>query len=272
MKHLNFKTVTLIFFLLLLAFNLIRWFGGPSSDGFTGYFYQHSWLFYGPLFATYLIVPVIFSFFPCSRFHSRNVICKAETPENHVSLTFDDGPDPVRTPRILDILKTQNVQAAFFLTGKQIPGNEALVVRIFREGHVIGNHSYTHSNGWDFKLPTAMRRDILVTEKLIEQIIQRKTGFFRPPYGVINPMVEAAIQTTHYKMIGWSKRSLDTCIRDEEKLLHRIAGNLGKGDIILLHDTQEITVNMLEKLILTIRHKGFQLVSPEQLLKTHPYV
>ncbi|MCK9422863.1 MAG: polysaccharide deacetylase family protein [Bacteroidales bacterium] len=271
MKKINFKTVTLVFFLLLLAFKLSRLILCPCENGIAGYFYHHSWMFYGPLIALYLIFPVIFSFFPGSRFHTRNIICKVDLREKWISITFDDGPDPGNTPLILDILKNLHVPAAFFLIGHKIPGNEALVNRIFQEGHEIGNHSYCHSYLWDFWLPEKMRKDILRAEQLVELIIHRKMRFFRPPYGVVNPMVESAVSRTHYKMITWSKRSLDTCIKDEGKLLHRITDDLKPGDIILLHDRQ-ININLLEKLIKTIRDQGFQFVSMEQLIKIPPYV
>lgn len=272
MKKINFKTVTLVFFLLLLTFNLTAWVFCPCENGVPGYFYHHPWMFYGPLIAFYLIVPVILSFFPGSRFHTRNIICKADLKEKWISITFDDGPDPVFTPQILDILKNLQVPAVFFLIGHNIPGNEALVNRIFQEGHEIGNHSYCHPYLWDFWFPGMMRKDIFRTEKLVERIINRKMGFFRPPYGVVNPMVEAAVCRTQYKMITWSKRSLDTCIKDEGKILHRIADDLKPGDIILLHDTRQITLNLLEKLIKTIHDNDFQFVSIEQLLKIPPYV
>ena len=272
MKRFNFKTVTLLFFILLLAMNLLRWFVFPCEKGLCGFFYHHPLIFYIPLFSFYLFVPFVLSFFPCTRFHTRNIICHGDLSEKWISITFDDGPDPALTPKVLDILKKQSVPACFFLIGKKIPENEGVVKRIFLEGHETGNHSYSHSNAWDFQLPRKMLQDLMKTELLVENIIHRKMGLFRPPYGVVNPMVEAAIQRTPYTMIAWSIRSFDTLSSNEGHLLRRITKNLKPGDIILLHDNRQITVNFLEALIIAIREQGFQIVSLEKLLKIPVYV
>lgn len=272
MNRFNFKTVTLFFFILLMIMNLVHWFFFPCEKGVCGFFYHHGWVFYTLLISFYLIVPFVFSFFPCSRFHTRNILCHGNGNEKWISITFDDGPDPLRTPQILDILKKHSVPACFFLIGKKIPGNELLVKRIFQEGHETGNHSYSHSHTWDFQLPRQIHRDLKKTEALVENIVHRKMGLFRPPYGVVNPMVESAVRHAQYTMVAWSIRSFDTLSNDEDKLVGRITKKLKPGDIVLLHDDRQITVNCLEKLIVAIREKGFQTVSLEKLLKIAAYV
>ncbi|MCK9205457.1 MAG: polysaccharide deacetylase family protein [Bacteroidales bacterium] len=272
MKRIDFKTATLLFFLLLLTFNLAHRFICPSATGLPGCLYHHAWTVYGGLIALYLISSFLLSFYPCSRFHSRNIICRGNEEGPWVSITFDDGPDAVFTPQILDILKKYQVPATFFIMGKQIAGNEKLIERIHQEGHELGNHSFDHSNLWDFRLPGSMYNDICRTEALLEQIIHKKTGFFRPPYGVINPMVESAIHRTHYRMITWSIRSFDTLVSDEDKLLHRVTDHLRQGDIILLHDNRKITAALLEKIIITIQEKGFCLVPLSRLINIPTYV
>lgn len=272
MKRINFKTVTLLFFLLLLFFNLTRWFAMPVGLGWVTFLYHHPALFYAPLTGFYLILSFFFAFFPCSKFHTRNVVCKGDAVNPCVSITFDDGPDSALTPVILDTLKKHRVPATFFLIGHQIAGNESLIRRIDSEGHEMGNHSFDHSGLWDFRSAGALRKDILKTEEVIEKIVNKRPRYFRPPYGVINPMVEWAMAGTRYLMIGWSVRSLDTIIRNEKKLLLRITGNLRPGDIILLHDNRRITAAILEELILIIRSKGFRLVSLSELIKKTAYV
>ena len=167
-------------------------------------------------------------------------LCKAKTNERVVALSFDDGP-ATYTQTILNTLKEHSVEATFFCVGKNIAGKEQVISRIVEEGHTIGNHSYSHHFWFDMWGVSKMMSDMQEMDKEVMRVTGLKPVLFRPPYGVINPNLAAAIKTTRYTTIGWSVRSFDTKIKDEQMLLSRITVGLKPGDIILLHDSMAIT-------------------------------
>jgi peptidoglycan-N-acetylglucosamine deacetylase len=267
----NFRNTTLLFFILLLVLNLVKLFTCPCEFLFTGFFCQYPEFFYIPLLCLYLIIPIVLSFRPCSQFHFKPVICRGETKLKEISITFDDGPDPVFSPLILDILHQKNIKATFFLIGQHITGNEGIVKAMDEAGHILGNHSYSHSNFWDFWPPFRIYRDLIKNESIIRDITGKKPNFFRPPYGVINPMVSSALRRTTFQVIAWSNWSGDTITRNPEVLIKKVTGNLKPGDIILLHDNQEITTVILEKLIEEICSNGFRVIPLDQLINKEKY-
>ena len=166
--------------------------------------------------------------------HSIN---RADTRSKCLVLSFDDGPSPTVTPAVLDILKEFECRAVFFCIGRKIAGNEELVRRIVNEGHIVANHSFSHAPWFDLYSANRMLEEIQATNEEIRRVTGLRCKLFRPPYGVTNPMLTKAIDRSGLFSIGWSKRSLDTVIRDKRKVLARISRNLQPGDIILLHDS-----------------------------------
>ncbi len=198
-------------------------------------------------------------------------LCKAETKEQVIALSFDDGPHPGRTDNILDTLKKYNVPATFFCIGKNIPGNEPLLQRINSEGHIIGNHSYSNDFWFDLFGSKKMLADLQQMDEEVKRVIGQKPVLFRPPYGVTTPNMSNVVLKGKYIPIGWSIRSLDTTAKDKQKLLLRITGQMKPGDIILLHDSIEMTADMLPELIETIRNKGFRIERLDKMLKVNAY-
>ncbi|MEI6456528.1 MAG: polysaccharide deacetylase family protein [bacterium] len=194
-----------------------------------------------------------------------------KTDENVVILTFDDGPDPVNTPIVLDILDKYGIKAVFFIIGKNITGNEELTRQIVQRGHLIGTHSYSHSVMWDFQWGSQIRKDIAMTNALIEGITGEPPRYFRPPYGVINPMVHSGLRGCKLPVVAWSKRSFDTITRDKSRIIEKMTRNISPGDILLFHDTAEVTTKVLEKIILTLQAKDFRFASLDQFIKTNPH-
>lgn len=187
-----------------------------------------------------------------------------------IALSFDDGPAK-ETGAILDILKEQEVPAAFFCIGKNAAADKATVKRWHDEGHVIGNHSYGHGFNFDWQRTTVMADEITRTNRLIADITGKTPKLFRPPYGVTNPNLARAIKRTGMHSIAWSVRSFDTTAKDPQQLLDRILGKLQGGDIILLHDSITITREILTELIRQARQKGFTFVRVDQLLHIEAY-
>jgi peptidoglycan/xylan/chitin deacetylase (PgdA/CDA1 family) len=197
-----------------------------------------------------------------------HAICRGDPGRHQVAITFDDGPDPVRSPEILEILRRHNCQATFFLTGEKVTGNESIVRDMATAGHTIGNHSFSHSSFFPFFSAGNIAGEILATNQAIEGITGRKVLYFRPPFGVTNPNISRGLRGLEMKVAGWSIRSYDTCNESAEVVLRRISGKLRGGAIILLHETPENVPEILEQLLQILEYRGLEAVSLDTLLNT----
>ena len=200
------------------------------------------------------------------------VMYKGSRSSNSVALTFDDGPIAGNTDEVLRILQAHNVHAAFFCIGNRVESNPELTKRIFESGHLIGNHSYWHRATYDLQSGATIGKELIDTDQAIFKTIGAKPAFFRPPYGVTNPMVASAVKRGGYKTIGWSVRSFDTMIKDSKVLMERITRSLKGGDVILLHDYCNITLEILPDLLDHINKVGLKIVRVDQLLNEKAYV
>lgn len=203
----------------------------------------------------FLLVQFIGSYFIGLNFHLRSMNALPGN-QKQVMLTFDDGPDPEYTGKVLDVLKKHEVKAVFFVIGKNIAGQESLMERIVREGHLIGNHSYSHAFWFDLWPTSRVKTDLANCTQSIE-IFQPFRKLFRPPYGVTNPNIARAVRTLGLRSIGWNIRSYDTSIKDVSKINQRILSRLKPGAIILLHDRLDFMPDLLEKLIPEIKARGY---------------
>ena len=224
---------------------------------------------YGWLLLIYVSVLFCGSYFIRMGFFLKS-ICSVKTNDRWIALSFDDGPAG-STSQVLDILKENEVEAAFFCIGKKISGNEELLKRMVQEGHIIGNHSFSHHTFFDFFSSGKMMNDMKQMNQLVKDITGLTPRFFRPPYGVTNPNLKKAVMLGGFISIGWSIRSYDTVIKNRVRLLSKILSALKPGAILLLHDTSETTVAILPELLKAIRHKGFQIVRLDKLVNLKPY-
>jgi peptidoglycan-N-acetylglucosamine deacetylase len=190
---------------------------------------------------------------------------------NRIALTFDDGPLPGMTDRILSILAEHNVKATFFCIGHRMEKNPFLIKQMENEGHLLGNHTYWHGAFFNFKSASMVTRELMLTDLACFSILGRRMRLFRPPYGVTNPMIAKALKRTNHTVVGWSVRSFDTITRDPEKLFRRVTAQLKPGDIILFHDYCESTITILPRLIRHITNKGYDLVRVDELLNIKGY-
>jgi peptidoglycan-N-acetylglucosamine deacetylase len=193
-------------------------------------------------------------------------ICKIKDKPNYLALTFDDGPDAAVTPKILDLLKEHNAKAAFFCIGQNILENPALLQRIHTEGHIVGNHTYSHSEWFDFLGSKKMLAELKKCEDAIFNQIEVNPLYFRPPYGVTNPALRKAVKQMNYTTVGWSIRSFDTSGNDAEKIFTRITKRLKYGEILLLHDNKEIAVPVLKKLLDYCKEINIKIVRLDSLI------
>jgi cellulose synthase/poly-beta-1,6-N-acetylglucosamine synthase-like glycosyltransferase/peptidoglycan/xylan/chitin deacetylase (PgdA/CDA1 family)/spore germination protein YaaH len=209
-----------------------------------------------------------------------------------IALTFDDGPDPVWTPKILDILKAENVKAAFFIVGENGQRNPELLKRIVDEGHVIGNHSFTHPNLAE--VPDRVTDlELNTTQRLIESVTGRSTRLFRAPYfGDAEPRTPDEVEPTvigqnlgyisvglHLDPDDWKLTNDDGTPHTAEQIVDEVVQQAAitepeeRGNIVLLHDSggdRSATVEALPKLIETLRAKGYQFTTVADLAGITP--
>ncbi|HNW83624.1 MAG TPA: polysaccharide deacetylase family protein [bacterium] len=214
---------------------------------------------------SYLALVVYGSFRISSNIYLK-VKCFSRTFRKGLLLTFDDGPDPVNTQKILEILEKKNVRALFFITGSKAQEAQYLVKMISEKGHLTGNHSYSHSNFFPFYFRNTILAELQKTSGIIEDITGKKIFCFRPPFGVTNPGIAYAVRKLNYKTVGWSVRSLDTFWQERDKILMHVLKKISGGDIILFHDTVNGTVEMLDEFIDNCRLNGFEFIEPERFL------
>ncbi len=198
-----------------------------------------------------------------------------------VALTFDDGPDPVWTQQILDILKAKNVKATFFIIGQNAEYYPGLVQQILDDGHDIGSHTFTHPNLADTS-PGVMSLEMNATQRLFQAITGRSLRLFRPPYlGDAEPTTSDELvpiqqaQALGYITVGlhidpddWQRPTAETIIsRTMDQL--SVTNSDRQGQVVLLHDSggdRSETVKALPKLIDTLRAKGYEFVPISQLV------
>jgi peptidoglycan/xylan/chitin deacetylase (PgdA/CDA1 family) len=198
------------------------------------------------------------------------LVCRGKSPQTCVALTFDDGPDGNSTPQLLELLEEAKIQAAFFCVGKKVAANPELAARIVREGHLLENHSYTHSNFTNFFPAARLRTEFQQTQTTIQQATGVVPQFFRPPMGLSNPRIFRTAQSLDLKVVGWTIRSLDTIMTDPEQIAARIARRLKPGAIILLHDGNipaDRLVLTVKRLLAILRRRGYGVVRLDKMLE-----
>lgn len=255
----NFKKAVLFFGLALSILIMLHFFLSPIP-------------FY--LFAIPILIFIAFVVHGAARIDSNffvKAICRGTTEDKIIALTFDDGPDPINTPLLLDFLKENEMLATFFCIGKKIEGNESLLKRIDRAGHLIGNHSFSHSKFFDFFLSKKIQAELSLTQLKIQNSIAKKVRFFRPPYGVTNPHISDAVQKGNYQVIGWNIRTMDTLIMEEEKILAKIKKQLQPGSILLFHDTKPIALKVLKELLVYLKEEGYRVIRLDDLIGERAY-
>jgi peptidoglycan/xylan/chitin deacetylase (PgdA/CDA1 family) len=184
--------------------------------------------------ALFLLLCMAAPFFPCSGFFLP-VICRGGSGSTGVALTFDDGPYPESTPFILDLLARHNLQATFFIVGRQAQRHPHLVERIVAEGHGVGNHSLRHDMLLMFRLPDRLEADISATRAVLRKL-GADTNLFRPPAGIIGPRLGAVAGRGGLQVVNYNRRALDGGNRWVDGLARKITKSLRSGDIIMLHD------------------------------------
>lgn len=199
------------------------------------------------------------------------IICKATTGKKEIAISFDDGPAENYTGAILEILKAEQVKATFFCIGNRIAGNEVALKQIHTDGHIIGNHSYSHHFWFDMYPAKKMQEDLQQMDAELQRVTGLKPRLFRPPYGVTNPNLAKAIKSGSYTPVGWSVRSMDTVIKDGKELSGKINKGIKPGAVFLFHDTSKTTLSILPEFIREVKNRGYSIIPLDKLLALQPY-
>lgn len=183
-------------------------------------------------------------------------------PGMRIALTFDDGPHPVYTEELLDGLKERGIHATFFVIGKNIEGNEELIQRMAEEGHLIGNHTYDH-----VKISALSGTDacsqVERTSALVREITGKDTEFIRPPFGTWNNNLECSFEMIP---VLWDVDPLDWTTKNTNLIVERVLDDTEPGDIILLHDYYESSVEAALKIIDELTEQGYEFVTVDELI------
>jgi len=182
-------------------------------------------------------------------------------------MTFDDGPHPENTPRILDALDAHHARATFFLQGNMADRHPQIVREIARRGHEIGNHGYAH---YDARVLArrAYVADVLRAQAAIEDILgQPLPRIFRPPFGNVTPGSMLALLRQRFRFIFWSLDSCDSFIEGAPALVDHVGRQpIDAGCIMLFHDDYARTAEALAQLIGIVKQRGLALVTVKDLL------
>ncbi|MDE1570103.1 polysaccharide deacetylase family protein [Aquabacter sp. P-9] len=184
----------------------------------------------------------------------------------YVALTFDDGPNPETTPKLLKMLADRHVKATFFMLGNRAVQAPEVVKAVAAAGHEIGNHSWSHPQLT--KLPVAAAdKQVEDTSALLEQITGTKPVLMRPPYGSMSPSLQAHLyEKFGITQIFWSVDPLDWKIRDPQSVYDQIMKQVRPGAIILAHDIHPTTVAAMPRVIDALIAKGYKIVTVSELI------
>jgi len=189
---------------------------------------------------------------------------RTDGPRKAIALTFDDGPHPEHTPRVLDVLARRGVLATFFVVGERAAAHPDLVRRMVAEGHAVGNHTQSHSAGFPLLGTELMRRDIELCDNEIERLTGTRPALFRPPFGVTNPPLARALDGR--TVAGWDVRSLDTVARwPREKVCRRVIRRLSPGSVVLLHDDRAGADRLVEMILDYTEQSGYTVARFDEL-------
>lgn len=184
-----------------------------------------------------------------------------ENTDKMIALTFDDGPGPY-TDQLLDGLEKLNAKASFFLVGEKIKSYPDTVAKIAGNGHLVGNHTYSHIKLTALS-PDEIKKEIDKTNEEIKAITGEAPQFFRPPFGRYN---SDTLNYVDMISVKWSKDTIDWKYEDEEKLYRYLIKNAGDGEIFLMHDVEKTTVKGVLRAIETLQKQGYKFVRADELL------
>ena len=203
-----------------------------------------------------------------ARGEGAEVYRSVKTDSMQIAITFDDGPHPRLTPKILDILDRYGVKSTFFMVGVNVENYPETAKEVLRRGHEVGNHTYSHHVMWNLS-EDDVARELAGCEESLESLCEYRPHLFRPPQGAINEKIERCSSAGDYKLILWSLDTRDWENKNTEEIVERVLSSVSAGDIILMHDyigTHSKTPEALEILLPRLIERGFEPVTVSRLL------
>lgn len=185
-----------------------------------------------------------------------------ESEKKKIALTFDDGPHPVYTEQVLQVLDQGNIPATFFLLGQNIEEHQDLVKEIDAKGHLIGNHTYHHVQVTSLPLDQACE-EIQKTSDLIESLTGKGTEYVRPPFGTWSEGLEDRLNLIP---VMWTIDTLDWTTENVDEIVCRVTEQAEENGIILMHDGYESTVQALERFIPLLEAESYEFVTVDQVI------
>ncbi len=179
-----------------------------------------------------------------------------------IAITFDDGPSAHCTGRLLDGLKERGIKGTFFLIGKNAEENPELVKRLYEEGHLIGNHTYSHVEITKLSDEDA-KKEIMETDRVISSITGEHVEYMRPPFGLWQEELEEELDVLP---VMWSVDPLDWTTKNVEEVVNKVVTETEENDIILLHDCYDSSVDAALRIVDILKKKGFEFVTVDELL------
>lgn len=198
-----------------------------------------------------------------------NVYRYKRNSNNHIALTFDDGPHPVYTEKILDILKKYNIKATFFMIGENVINYTSTALRVKEEGHEIGNHTVKHLSAKKSS-PVELEADMLKCSQIINDMLNYKTVIMRPPEGALVDAVLSACDRLDCSIILWNVDTRDWAHTSPKNIFKNVIENTDSGDIILMHDyisKGSPTPEALELIIPKLLDSGYVFVTVSELIR-----
>lgn len=179
-----------------------------------------------------------------------------------IALTFDDGPHPYYTLQLLKGLKERNVRATFFITGKNAEAYPEIVREIYEGEHLIGNHTYNHTQ-LSSRNREKFKEEIIKTNEVIKEITGEDTIYIRPPYGSWSKEFEAELNMFP---VLWSIDPLDWCSSNVSCIVNTVCTKADENDIILMHDQYKTTVTAALEIVDRLQKEGYEFVTVDELL------
>ena len=216
------------------------------------------WFVLGLLLTAYLVIFILGVSVLKLNFFVK-AICRGDSEAKRVALTFDDGPDPLVTRNLLEVLRQHQIRVAFFPIGTKTREYPEMIKQIDQEGHILGNHSFRHAWWTNFLISGGLNREMRMAQEAIEAAVGKVPAYFRPPMGLTNPHFRRALKKNGLSVVGWDVRPFDTTA-SAEKVIKRVLKKIRNGSIIALHDTERVPgdlVRLTDELVIKIKERNY---------------